>query len=93
MAGKKAKVEINWDEETEKKIEKKFEDWSKSCGKNWSKSGASAGGGAVYCLGFVGALVYFLSTATSFTDGLWGIIQAILWPGFVVFELLKFLQL
>ncbi len=48
-------------------------------------------GGAVYGLGFLGALIYYLTTATSVWVGLIGIVKAILWPAFVVFELMKFL--
>ena len=51
------------------------------------------GGGAVYGLGLIGALFYFLQQANSVTDFLWGIIMAILWPAFVVYKLLSFLQL
>jgi len=92
MATRKAKVEAQWDEETEKEIGNKTKDWMKNCNPKW-KGGANAGGGAVYGLGFIGALVYFLSTATDFWDGVWGVVQAILWPGFIVFEILKFLKL
>ncbi len=51
------------------------------------------GGGAVYGLGVVGALFYFLQQAQNATDVLWGILMAILWPAFVVYKLLSFLQL
>lgn len=51
------------------------------------------GGGAVYGLGVVGALFYFLQQAQNATDVLWGIIQSILWPAFVVYKLLAFLNL
>jgi len=58
--------------------------------KKWSGGMKSdSGGGAVYGLGFVGAVVYFIQTADGFWDGVWGIIQAILWPAFVVFKLLE----
>jgi len=53
-----------------------------------------SGGGpasAVYGLGFIGALVYYISHATSFWVGMFGVIKAILWPAFLVYELLKFL--
>ena len=56
-------------------------------GKGKGKSGAAAGGGAVYGLGFIGALVYFIASSTSFFDGLWGVVQAIFWPAFLVYEL------
>ncbi|MAH06961.1 hypothetical protein CMI38_01790 [Candidatus Pacearchaeota archaeon] len=47
------------------------------------------GGG--YCLGFIGAAVYNISTATTFGMGFWGFLKAIVWPAFLVFELMKFL--
>jgi hypothetical protein len=48
-------------------------------------------GGAVYGLGFIGAVVYYVSTATSFWMGVVGVLKALVWPAIVVFELLKFL--
>ena len=53
----------------------------------------SSKGGAIYGLGFVGAAVYYISTATGFWNGVWGIIKALLWPAFLVFEVLKFLAM
>lgn len=50
-----------------------------------------SGSGCVYGLAFLGALIYFISTAETLTDGLWGIIQAILWPAFLVYELFMYL--
>lgn len=50
---------------------------------------ASDEGGAVYGLGLIGALVYFISTADGFWDGVWGVIQAIVWPAYVVYKLLE----
>jgi len=47
--------------------------------------------GAMYGLGFIGAAVYYISQATSFWSGIVGFLKAIVWPGFLVFELLKFL--
>jgi hypothetical protein len=49
----------------------------------------AAGGGAVYGLGFIGALVYFIGSATSFWDGLYGVFQALVWPAYLVYELLQ----
>ncbi len=51
---------------------------------------SSHSGGMVYCLGFIGALIYYLSTAPSFWIGVLGILKAIVWPGFLVYYLLKF---
>ncbi|MBI2357031.1 hypothetical protein HYV12_03220 [Candidatus Dojkabacteria bacterium] len=46
---------------------------------------------AGYGLGFLGALIYFLTSATSFWMGVLGIFKAMVWPGILVYELLKFL--
>lgn len=46
---------------------------------------------AVYGLGFIGAAVYYISIATSFWMGALGLLKAILWPAFMVYELLTFL--
>lgn len=51
------------------------------------------GGGAVYGLGFIGALVYFLQQASTFWERVLGILKAILWPAFVVYGLLDFLKM
>ena len=59
----------------------------KSCGGNI----CGGSGGCVYGLGFLGALVYYIATATSFWDGFIGIFKAFLWLAFLVYELLKFL--
>jgi hypothetical protein len=51
------------------------------------------GGGVVYGLGFIGALVYFLSHVTTFWTGVIGILKAIVWPALLVYSLLSFLKL
>lgn len=48
---------------------------------------------AVYGIGFVGALFYFIGQATGFWMGVLGFLKAIIWPGYIVFGLLKFLGL
>ena len=52
---------------------------------------SAASGGAVYGLGLIGALVFYLSTAANFGAGLIGILKAIVWPAFLVYELFSFL--
>jgi hypothetical protein len=52
-----------------------------------------AGGGAVYGLGVIGALVYYIQTATSFWDGAYGVFQALVWPAYLVYGLLHSLKL
>ena len=46
---------------------------------------------AVYGLGMIGAMIYFLSTATGFWIGVLGILKAFVWPAFLVYEALKML--
>lgn len=48
-------------------------------------------GGAIYGLGFIGALVYYLTTATSLLAGFLGFLKALVWPAFLVYGVLKFL--
>jgi hypothetical protein len=43
------------------------------------------GGNAVYGLGFIGAAIYFISTATSFGMGMLGFLKAIVWPAFLIY--------
>ncbi|HUR63562.1 MAG TPA: hypothetical protein VM241_03680 [Candidatus Thermoplasmatota archaeon] len=47
------------------------------------------GSGAIYGLGFLGALVYYLKVAPTFWAGVLGILKALAWPAFLVYGLLK----
>jgi len=51
----------------------------------------NASSGAVYGLGMIGAAVYFIMHAVGFWAGVVGVLKAIVWPAFVVFELCKHL--
>lgn len=53
----------------------------------------NAGSGALYGIGMIGALVYYLQHATTFLMGLVGIIKAIFWPAVVVYKVLEILKL
>ena len=44
---------------------------------------------AFYGLGFIGAAVYFIGTATTFWMGVLGFLKACVWPAFLVYEALK----
>ena len=41
-------------------------------------------GGCFYFLGFLGALIYYITTAPTFWDAVIGFIKAIFWPAFLV---------
>ena len=49
------------------------------------------GGNAVYGLGLIGALVYYIQAADGFWQGVLGVLKALVWPAFVIYDLLKFL--
>lgn len=88
--------EQSW-EEIGKAVGKKIENESKEGNwKSWNIKGGMCGGGsgsAFYGLGFLGALYYYLTTATSFWMGIVGVLKAIVWPAFFVFEIMKFLKM
>jgi hypothetical protein len=52
---------------------------------------SGGGGGAVYGLGLIGALIFYIQHADGFWGGVLGILKALVWPAFVVYDLLKFL--
>jgi len=51
------------------------------------------GGSAIYGLGFLGALIYYVTTAPTFWDAVIGFFKAIVWPAFLVYGALKTLGL
>jgi len=44
--------------------------------------------GCIYGLGFLGAVIYYISTATGFWMGVLGFLKAIVWPVFAVMKIL-----
>lgn len=49
----------------------------------------SAPASAIYGLGLIGAMIYYISAATSFWAGVIGFLKALVWPAFLVYEALK----
>ena len=56
------------------------------------QGGSPPGGGAVYGIGMIGALVYFLRSAENGWDYVLAFPKAILWPALLVHKLLKSLD-
>lgn len=52
------------------------------------KRSPGSSGQAVYGLGFIGAVIYYISTATGFWAGVIGVLKAIVWPAFLVYKLM-----
>lgn len=44
---------------------------------------------SIYFFGFVGAAIYYVSTATDFWVGVLGLLKAAVWPAFLVYAALK----
>ena len=53
------------------------------------QGGPAAGGGAVYGIGMIGALVYFLQAAETGRDYVLAFPKAVVWPALLVYKLLK----
>jgi hypothetical protein len=51
----------------------------------------TAASAPVYGMGLIGAWVYYLQHAETIWMGLLGILKGIFWPGFLVYEALKYL--
>jgi hypothetical protein len=50
-------------------------------------------GGAVYCLGFIGSLIYYLQQSSTFTEGLIGFLKALVWPAFLIYRVFGLLSM
>ena len=57
---------------------------------NYSSNGC---GNAIYGLGVIGALFYFLQNVSGFEAVMWGIGKAVFWPAILMFKLLTYLQI
>jgi hypothetical protein len=58
------------------------------CDCNHKKWRGGKGGGAVYCLGVIGAAIYFISHTAGFWNVVLAILKALVWPVFVVLKIL-----
>jgi len=67
----------------QKKLKKKISKKTKNLGKVQSKTNKSS---AFYFLGFLGAAIYFMSHANGFWDGVLGLLKALVWPAFLVYQ-------
>ncbi|MBI5870011.1 MAG: hypothetical protein HZB44_03495 [Actinobacteria bacterium] len=83
--------EKEFENKIEAKIEAKFEDGFCGSGKKTATQNGSAG--AVWFLGFIGAVVYYIKYADGFWDGVLGVLKAFVWPAFLVYEAMKALAM
>lgn len=45
--------------------------------------------GGVYGMAFIGAVVYYIQHATTFWEGLLGVIKALFWPAMLIYKLFE----
>jgi hypothetical protein len=62
------------------------------CKKMW-KGNSGGTGEAIYGVGLIGALVYFIQHAESFGAGVLGVFKALVWPAYLVYYLLQYLKM
>ena len=58
--------------------------------KGWQKLNNGCCSGAVYGLGFIGAVVYYIQLAPTFWIGAIGLLKAAVWPAFLVYYTLTY---
>ncbi|NAS13669.1 hypothetical protein [Poritiphilus flavus] len=51
----------------------------------------SNGSSMLYFFGFIGAAVYYIQIADGFWNGFLGFLKALVWPAFLVYDLLTYL--
>lgn len=51
------------------------------------------GSGAIYCLGVIGALIYYFPHVITFQDGLIAVFKSLTWPAYLVFRALQLLKM
>jgi len=76
-----------------KVVKEKTMDKCCDCGKKCGSKMNCGSGGCVYGLGLIGAVIYYISTSTGFWNGVLGVLKALVWPAFLVFELMKSLSM
>lgn len=52
---------------------------------------AENGGGWIWFLGFIGAIIYYWQLANGFGEYVVGVLKAFVWPAYMVYDLFKFL--
>jgi hypothetical protein len=49
--------------------------------------------GAIYGLGAIGAMVYYIQHSTSFWGGVLGFFKGMVWPAMLMYKLLEYLKM
>ncbi len=57
------------------------------------KHSGSGIAGSAYFMAFIGAAVYYIQGAATFGLGVVGFLKALVWPAFLVYDLLQFIHM
>jgi hypothetical protein len=60
--------------------------------KHKSERMSGGSGGAMYVLGLIGALIFYFQQADTFWLYVAAVLKALVWPAFVVYDLLNFIH-
>lgn len=64
-----------------------WQEWCKDKSKNVNSNHGTSG--ALYFVGFVGAVVYWMQAAVGFGAVVTGFLKAMVWPAYIVYKLLE----
>lgn len=73
-------------------VESAYHEWHGHGGHGHGGHGHGGGGGTVYAFGLIGAWVYYIGHATTLQEGAIGFLKGIVWPAFLVYNLLAYLD-
>lgn len=83
-------AKTNSDEpEIEIKAKLKGSDICKKWGNSKKMNSSNSTSGMLYCVGFMGALIYWMKAAVGFGAVVTGILKALAWPAYIVYKLLE----
>ncbi len=57
------------------------------------RENSNTGGGAVYCLGLIGAWIYFFGQSDTFVEFVVAFFKGIVWPAYVAYHALSFFKI
>ena len=66
-----------------------WKEWGKDKKKEKMSKSDGGSGGALYFVGFIGSLVYWLQAATGFVAVITAVLKSMVWPAYVVYKLLE----
>lgn len=56
------------------------------------KNSSNTCNGGVYGLAFIGALIFYIQRATSFSEGFMGFLKALVWPAILIYKVLLLIK-